>query len=574
MKIGNRAKVDPLTLIDTRMLIQAGSGGGKSYMMRKLCEEVAVSHPFTIVDWEGEFSTLRDKLDVVVVGEDGDLPIQVKTARILAKKIAASNVSAVIDVSSLSITERQDFVKIHIEAMLSLPRSLWKPRLMVIDEAQQFAPERGHSKSSATEAVIALCCQGRKRGLGAVLATQRLSKLSKDAAAELRNVAIGLTTLEADIKRALDILGLPTTAKSDLRKLKPGQFYGFGPAFSFSGVEMFQVGSVSTPHLSAGTRSTYAIGDPSDAIRDVLAEMVDLDSQAKREVADLNAAKAEIVKLNEKVKKLESGEPVLSAEKEAELEDCKNEIYILNDTVRSQNEELLQAAEKLSKIVSVVSTLGKVVADVDVILGETPTDAALVDSSPKDVHAKKAVVRNLGVKGADTPRLPKANKIASGKVVEVKPHDQLNAGARRMVETLATAYPVALTESQWAFLSSLSPGSGTWRNYKSDLRGYYDKEGTNFVASRMVAYYEPDRFDKTTTPTQWADWYYRLLKSRAADMLRVVIDAGSITSDDLADAVGLSANSGNFRNLRSKLSTSGAVTKFDGSLQPSSIFQG
>jgi hypothetical protein len=40
--------------------------------------------------------------------------------------------------------------------------------------------------------------QGRKRGFAGIIATQRLSKLHKDAAAEANNVIIGRTWLDAD----------------------------------------------------------------------------------------------------------------------------------------------------------------------------------------------------------------------------------------------------------------------------------------------------------------------------------------------------------------------------------------
>jgi DNA helicase HerA-like ATPase len=46
--------------------------------------------------------------------------------------------------------------------------------------------------------VIALMSQGRKRGYCGILATQRLSKLHKDAAAECNNVLIGRTWLDVD----------------------------------------------------------------------------------------------------------------------------------------------------------------------------------------------------------------------------------------------------------------------------------------------------------------------------------------------------------------------------------------
>lgn len=49
-----------------------------------------------------------------------------------------------------------------------------------------------HAESAG--AVIDLATRGRKRGQCAVIATQRLSKLHKDAAAEMKNKLIGGTS--------------------------------------------------------------------------------------------------------------------------------------------------------------------------------------------------------------------------------------------------------------------------------------------------------------------------------------------------------------------------------------------
>jgi hypothetical protein len=88
-----------------------------------------------------------------------------------------------------------------------LPRELWRPLLVSLDEGHLFAPERGSGESVATQAVIDLATLGRKRGYCLVVATQRLSKLHKDCAAELLNKFIGYTD-DVDLQRAGEQLGM------------------------------------------------------------------------------------------------------------------------------------------------------------------------------------------------------------------------------------------------------------------------------------------------------------------------------------------------------------------------------
>jgi hypothetical protein len=110
-------------------------------------------------------------------------------------------VSAVIDLYELKFVEGRRFVKLFLESLIPLPRDLWRPTLVILDEARIYCPERGSGKAESTEAVISLMSQGRTRGYAEIIATQRLSKLHKDAAAEANNVIIGRTWLDADQAR-------------------------------------------------------------------------------------------------------------------------------------------------------------------------------------------------------------------------------------------------------------------------------------------------------------------------------------------------------------------------------------
>lgn len=169
-------------LIDTRLLIQSNSGGGKSWLIRRILEQSHGKVQQLILDLEGEFSTLREKYDYVLAGKEGDTPATPKSAALLARRLLELNVSAIIDLYELSHQERKQFVRLFLNAMVNAPKSLWHPCLVIIDEAHVFAPQTGQSE--AMEAVIDLATRGRKRGYCAVLATQRISKLHKDAVAE------------------------------------------------------------------------------------------------------------------------------------------------------------------------------------------------------------------------------------------------------------------------------------------------------------------------------------------------------------------------------------------------------
>src|SRR6185312_1751746 len=97
------------------------------------------------------------------------------------------------------------FVKLFLEAMIAAPKELWHPTLVILDEAQLFAPEK--SKSEALGAVIDMASRGRKRGFCLIPATQRPAKLDKDVVSECRNKIIGLANTDADRQRGGSELG-------------------------------------------------------------------------------------------------------------------------------------------------------------------------------------------------------------------------------------------------------------------------------------------------------------------------------------------------------------------------------
>jgi DNA helicase HerA-like ATPase len=203
INLSRDADFDLDILINTRLLIQANSGGGKSWCIRRLLEQSHGKVQQIVIDLEGEFSTLREKFDYVLAGKDGDTPADPRSASLLARKLLELNVSSIIDLYELDHFNRKRFVKLFLDAIVNAPKELWHPCLIVLDEAHVFCPEKGQSE--AMSSVIDLATRGRKRGFCAVLATQRLSKLHKDAAAECNNKLIGRTGLDVDMKRRIGV---------------------------------------------------------------------------------------------------------------------------------------------------------------------------------------------------------------------------------------------------------------------------------------------------------------------------------------------------------------------------------
>ena len=244
---GQPVAVDIEELLATRLLVQGNSGSGKSHLLRRLLEESAHLVQQVVIDPEGDFATLEDAFGHVVV--QADMYNEREIARI-AVRIREHRASVVLNLEALDVEAQMSCAASFLNALFDAPREQWYPALVVVDEAQLFAPAAAGEVSDAARrtslsAMTNLMCRGRKRGLAGVIATQRLAKLAKNVAAEASNFLMGRTFLDIDMARAADLLGMERKQAEQIRDLERGCFLGLGPAIARRPVAV-KIGAVKT----------------------------------------------------------------------------------------------------------------------------------------------------------------------------------------------------------------------------------------------------------------------------------------------------------------------------------------
>jgi len=292
---GKPAYLDLKILLRTRALVAANSGGGKSWLLRRLAEQLFGKVPVWIIDPEGEFATLREKFGFVLVGKGGETPADPRTAPLVAHKLRELQASAVFDLYDLKPPTRHAWVRAFLEALMNLPKSLWKPLVVMLDEAHVFGPEKGMGESEAYGAVQDVATRGRKRGICLIAYTQRQAKISKTITAELLNRLVGMTREGVDIDRAVEVLSVARDERDefrvDVKKRKPGEFYGLGPAIGDDRI-LLTVGPVETTHPEVGSEISDVPPPAPEKIRALLPKLADLPKEAEekaRNEADLRA---------------------------------------------------------------------------------------------------------------------------------------------------------------------------------------------------------------------------------------------------------------------------------------------
>ena len=273
---GQPVPIDIEELLATRLLVQGNSGSGKSHLLRRLLEGSAGVVQQVIVDPEGDFVTLAPVFGHVVI-EASDYSER-EVAR-FAARIREHRASVVLSLEGLEIEAQMRCAAAFLSALFEAPREHWYPALVVVDEAQLFAPAAaGEVSDEARRASLAamtnLMCRGRKRGLAGIIATQRLAKLAKNVAAEASNFLMGRTFLDIDMARAADLLGMERRQAEAIRDLERGSFLALGPAISRRPLAV-KIGPVQTGTRHANVRLTPLPEKPAD-VRELLLAPVEL----------------------------------------------------------------------------------------------------------------------------------------------------------------------------------------------------------------------------------------------------------------------------------------------------------
>jgi uncharacterized protein len=242
-------------LLATRLLVQGNSGSGKSHLLRRLVEGCAGMVQQVLIDPEGDFVTLADEFGHVAI--DAADHSSAEVAR-MAARIREHRVSVVLSLEGLEMEAQMRCAATFLGALFDAPREHWYPALVVVNEAQVFAPAAAgevsdEARRSSLGAMTNLMCRGRKRGLAGIIATQRLAKLAKNVAAEASNFLMGRTFLDIDMARAADLLGMERRQAEQIRDLARGQFLALGPAISRRPVAV-RIGSVRTGSRGGGPK--------------------------------------------------------------------------------------------------------------------------------------------------------------------------------------------------------------------------------------------------------------------------------------------------------------------------------
>jgi len=216
-------EVDANVLATGRTCIIGASGSGKSYAVGVICEELCKSQvPFAIVDTEGEYSGLKEKYELILVGDDAACDLQWSSLDLGQLASQAPDIAPLI----LDVSETEGS-KEKIGELLSKVyeevESRRTPYLIIVEEADRFVPQNGERVPIFGE----VARRGRKRGIGLMVCTQRPSLIDKNILSQCGNQLIGKLVIKNDLQAVAQFFSGHELPKY-LTTLQPGRFFAMG----------------------------------------------------------------------------------------------------------------------------------------------------------------------------------------------------------------------------------------------------------------------------------------------------------------------------------------------------------
>ena len=576
----------PTSIVGMRMPVLAEPGAGKSVFVAVLMEELwRLRLQFVSIDPLGTAWGIKTSADGKSAGiavpylggtsRYADAPLRPDGGALVAKVLVESGVSMMLNVSPFSRADQNRFVADFWNELLRIAGDRHSAGealsiLNLTDEAGFFMPEmpRGKEAARAQDAGERVARQGRGLGLGFVAPTQRPQGLDKDVLSVWEVLVLMRLTEPAAIKQAMGMIEhvVEKDTLADIRRtlprLRDGEAWIISPRVL--GI---------TKRVQIRMRRTY------DSTR--------TPTPGERRLAPTSLAQADLSALRSALaaSRNEDGvpEPVVptgtgsaSASVRAAITSASHALERENVRLRAELEATRLAVPERIDVPVLTDADRAALHDATVTIGKADALLASVESTlasiAKRVFAavepptppRIVAVRRKAETRKRAPREPMIEAAAQRSRHIDESAARLKKGARRMLATLASTYPLRLTAAQVSALAKLTTSGGTFGAYMSTLKregciresgGLLEITTEGFAAIGMT---------KPTKPTSRAQAIAGLrsaLKAGARTMFDVLSTEGKrgATREELAIAAGMTASGGTFGAYLAILKRNGLV---------------
>jgi hypothetical protein len=213
-----------IEILTGRGFVTGKSGSGKSNTGSVIAEGLLENnYNLLIVDPEGEYYGLKERYEILHVGNDDLCDVQVSPghAEQLAEIALEQNMPIILDVSDyLDGDEASELIANVVRALFTKEKDARKPFLLVIEEMQEYLPQQG-ATDELSELLERVAKRGRKRGLGMLGMSQRPSSVDKDFITQCDWMVWHRLTWQNDVDVVRKVLG--SDVASEVEDLDTGE---------------------------------------------------------------------------------------------------------------------------------------------------------------------------------------------------------------------------------------------------------------------------------------------------------------------------------------------------------------
>ena len=210
------------------------TGSRKTSLQLEMIKKFKQQQPtpqIVIFSREGDELALRNDFDLILIGQDGEVPIEIKLAKMMGENTRKQHLDVIIDLSSIKTEKEQDeFLANFLDGlMMDGQRHFWKkPCVVMIDEVQLFC---NSSSSKSRDAIVRLVTLCRKRSIIPIFGSHQLKDFYWKARNDVGNVIIGYLKDPKQREAACELLKIPISEADTIAGFKDepkGRFYAEG----------------------------------------------------------------------------------------------------------------------------------------------------------------------------------------------------------------------------------------------------------------------------------------------------------------------------------------------------------
>lgn len=542
----------PTDVVTNSNAILGKKGSGKTSAGIVLLEEVyALGVPVVSIDPKGDHWGVRSGADgtpdgglpiPVFGGLHADVPLDPSAGEYVADLLRAKNLSAVLDVSEFSTTERRKFLTAFVTRLYR--RAEREPMHLLIEEAHEVVPQRVDAGDAPmVGAFERLVKMGRFKGIGVTMLSQRSASLNKNVLTQVDNLFMLRTVSPQDraaVKAWVETHSESSTIIESLPTLATGECWLWQPErgepvrFRFRMRHTYDAGT--TPKVGETPRPPATLADIDlAAIESDMAATID---RARQD--DPKTLRRRIVDLERQLATKPTSAAVPA------VKEIRVEVPTLGQETLEALDERAARLEGAAEVLSAqIEQLQRSIADI-----RTAAAAARGAHSPAPKAAPSAA------KPPVHPATPRHRTPTAAQVPSAG-DDKLSKAQKAIATALATHGTLSLR--QIGLHAGYAHKSGSFANNMSSLRtrGFIEGAGqsVSITDSGLAALDANGGYDPLPTGRALVDWWLARLPKAQAAMLSALLEVypDGLTADELGAATGYASGSGSFANNRSKL---------------------